>query len=560
MLKHLLVENFAIIDRIELDFYSGMTVLTGETGAGKSILIDAISLLLGDRANQDMIRTGKQSALVSGRFLIENYDLKSVIARMGIDLEKDEIEIYREITSLNKNTIKINGQIVTLQQLKEITQYLADIHSQFDTQRLINPQNYLDLLDGFKKDLIAGYQKNYLEALSSFKNNLREHEAILERKRKFEASKEIYEFQYQELGKLALEPDEIAKLQGEVNILKNYDKVYETLMEVNTQFDEFQVLDSLYNVMTAFDKLQRYSDEYQELFDKTANYYYELKEVARETGVLTENLNFDPDNLNRLQERLYELEKVREKYKKDIPELCQYRDDLKTLINESEDFDSVIKKSLQDLEMLFQKTLVEAKNLSQARKEIALRITKELETVFKDLSLANTRFEVRFSSPEPSGYLEASLFKDQGIDQIDFYLSTNLGEPLKPLSRTASGGEMSRIMLAFKTIFIRQQNLSTMIFDEIDTGISGKIAKQIAKKFKEISQSCQVLSITHIPQVVAAGNHHLLVEKKDFDKRTNAYAHYLDFAGRVTDIAMMISGDKISPSSIQSAKELLLDN
>ncbi len=560
MLKHLLVENFAIIDRIELDFYSGMTVLTGETGAGKSILIDAISLLLGDRANQDMIRTGKQSAVVSGRFLIDNNDLKSVITRMGIDLDKDEIEIYREITSLNKNSIKVNGQAVTLQQLKEITQQLADIHSQFDTQRLINPQSYLDLLDGFKKNLISEYQNTYLEKLSAFKTKLQEHKAILERKRQFETSKEIFEFQYHELEKFALEPDEMARLQSEVNILKNYDKVYESLMEIKTQFDDNSILDSLYNVMAAFDKLQRYSDGYQELYERCTDFYYELKEVARETSVLTENLNFDPDNLNRLQERLYELEKLREKYKKDIPELCQYRDELKSLINESEDFESIIQNLLLDLNKLFKATLVEAKNLSQARKEIALKITKELESVFKDLSLANTRFEVKFMSQEPTDYLESDLFKVHGIDQIDFYLSTNLGEPLKPLSRTASGGEMSRIMLAFKTIFIRQQHLSTMIFDEIDTGISGKIAKQIAKKIKEISKSCQVLSITHIPQVVAAGNHHLMVEKKDFDNRTNALAHYLDFEGRVTDIAMMISGDKISPSSIQSAKELLLEN
>lgn len=560
MLKHLHVENFAIIDFIELDFYSGMTVLTGETGAGKSILIDAISLLLGDRASQDMIRSGSDKAIIEGVFLSDNEDLQTYLRLENIDFENNTLTIHREITVQNKNLIRMNGSIVSLQQLKGAAKYLADIHSQFDTQRLINPQNYLELIDGFHSELIQSYLQTYQSSVQRFHQAYQDLEKLRSRKKALEEKREIYEYQYAELASSHLSVDELDTIQSEVQVLENYDKVFEKLNTIKTQIESGQVLENLYQAADTFASLQTYSPEFQSMHEQATNHYYELEDLFRTMNSMLQSMNFDPIYLEKLQSRLYELEKLTEKYKKNIAELCQYRDELQGLLNESADFAFEIENKMIEVEKAFNQTSLDAKQLTQARRSVSEKITKEILAVLKDLGLANTEFEIRFQSDLPPSVKEKEWFRDTGVDQIDFYLSTNLGEPLKPLSKTASGGEMSRVMLAFKTIFIRSQKLSTMIFDEIDTGISGKIAKQIAKKIKEISATCQVLSITHIPQVVATGNHHLKVEKKMHQSRTTAATKYLDFDERVKEIAMMISDDLPSESTIQSAKELLLEN
>jgi len=560
MLKRLQIDNFAIIDHIDLEFKSGLTVLTGETGAGKSILIDAIALLFGERANQEMIRSGAQNASVSGLFVVDREELRTEIIRQGIDLVDDEILISRAISSEKSNTVRVNNQAVTLSQLKAITSRLADIHSQFDTQSLINPDNYLALLDGFNSTLLASARSAYDESLLKLKRALAGHKALNERQMQFAKLQDLYRFQLDELLTFDLEPETFNNLTSEISVLENYDKVYETLARIRAIMTEADLIDNLHEVMTGFDRMQTYGEEYKDLYQKTAEYYYELKEIASLTSLRLDELSYDPERLNMLQEQLYSLQKLTEKYHKDIDELRNYRTELQSLVAMSEDFPTEIKKSEAQIRSLFDQTASAAKDLSKIRQEIALKVTKELMGTFSDLSLPNTLFKIEFIVALPKDISEADKFSPDGIDKLDFLISTNVGEPLKPLAKVASGGEMSRVMLAFKTIFIRSRHLSTMIFDEIDTGISGKIAKQVARKIKEISKNCQVLSITHIPQVVATGDHHLRISKTETDKRTSAQAAYLDFEGRVMDIAMMISGDRPSSSSIANAKELLMEN
>ncbi|HOP56634.1 MAG TPA: DNA repair protein RecN [Bacillota bacterium] len=556
MLEYLLVENFAIIDRVEIGFKPGMTVLTGETGAGKSILIDAISLLLGDRASQDMIRSGCESAKVTGRFRIKNADTKRQIIAMGISMEDETIEISREITNSNRNMSRINNVSVTLQQLKAVSIRLADIHSQFDTQRLINPQNYLALVDGYRREAIGTYLEKYRQDLAGFQKTVRDLSLLLEETRKYEEKRDLYIFQLNELTEAGLDPEEKRELQESRTLMKNFDKVYESLAEIKQRFDDEPVLEGLAGILENLDRLSDYSEEYKNLRERMADHYYEIKDIAEECILKLDQLNFDPNSLDKIETRLYLLDKLEEKYKMTIPELCEYRDRLEKLSGGSfermEEIRDLERKKEEEKKSLIQS----AGDLSKLRKDAAKQITAELGILFGDLSLANTRFEIRFADIPDN----PDNFGQDGIDSIDFFISTNPGEPLRELSKTASGGEMSRVMLAFKTIFIRTEHLETMVFDEIDTGISGVVASQIARKIREISENCQVLSITHIPQVVAVAANHLKVEKKITGNRTTASAGYLDFDNRVKEIAMMISGDKVTENALENARELLLEN
>ncbi|MBN2504099.1 MAG: DNA repair protein RecN [Bacilli bacterium] len=560
MLKHLEIIDFAIIDKIELDFNDGLTVITGETGAGKSILVDAISLLLGDRASQDMIRSGSDKASIRGVFVIGNPDLRQSLYRMNIEMMEDQIEILRELSSQNRNTIRINNQPITLQQLKELAVNLADIHSQFDTQKLLNPQNYLEMIDGFRQERINVFKLSYQSELEKLQEMVAKLRQIKVRRESYLAKQEMYAFQLAELERFNLDKDEVERLSGELEILKNFDRIYEQLHLIDSEYADTGVTDALYRMMKTYEKLGAYSEKYMSVAERIAEHYYDLKEIETETRDAIAELNFDPMRLDEIQKRLYDLEKLETKYGRSIPSLVDYRDELLELQSESDDFETLIEK--QEVAVKSQLAIVkaEALSLSNARQEIAAIITRELVSTLKDLSLAHTEFDIHFRIPDASKLDEPSTYGIQGIDEIEFFISTNLGEPLKPLSRAASGGEMSRIMLALKTIFVRSQQLETIVFDEIDTGISGRIAKQIAKKLKSISKDCQVLSITHIPQVVAMGEHHLRVSKADDNNRTSASARYLDFDGRINEIAQMISGEKPSEANIRSARELLLEN
>lgn len=558
MLKQLEIRHFAIIDQIKLDFQPGLTVITGETGAGKSILIDAISLLLGDRASQDMIRSGAEKATISGLFLFNNEQIPSLLREWNIPFADHELLITREITIQKQNTIRINQQAVSLQQLKTLAMLFADIHSQFDTQRLINPQTYLALLDGFQPELIDAYLAPYRQDFQNFQASLLRVQTLTTQKEKLTVEKERMVYQFQELEQSNLDPEEKDRLESEAKILENFDKVFEHLNLVKALFSEGELLPQLYQIRTHLESLQSVASDYRILSERVTNHYYELDDIRSVIDEECRKLNFDPSILDQIHERLYELLRLEEKYHRSIPELCAFRDELKTLLERADNVDAEIRQAQQAAEAAFQAVKKSGLSLSRIRKEIALRIETELMQLLQELALENIQFSIRFSLTDPAAIQDSTCFHEDGIDQIDFYISPNLGEPQKPLAKTASGGEMGRIMLGLKTLFIRQQHLSTMIFDEIDTGISGQVARQIGRKLQDIAKTCQVLSITHIPQVVARGQQHLHVEKMEVEGRTLAKARYCDFEERIQVIAQMISGSNPSSSAIESAKELLL--
>ena len=558
MLKRLRVEHFAIIDAIDVTFHDGMTVMTGETGAGKSILIDALSLLLGDRANQDMIRSGENQAFLHAEFHVDSDEIKFILKHEELDY-RDTLTIERTLSNDNKNKVVINGQTTTLQILKKIGKHVADVHSQFDTHRLINPGNYLAMIDGFKKSLSERHRNDYQTSLSVYQEKMKAYLDLKKRKKNLEDKLEMYQYQLDELNRFEFDSDREKERDEQINLLENFDSVYQELEDIRRIFDEFELTDKTYQVLGSIRKLSEMTDEFSEIKSRFNDIYYEMDDLEKELIDKAENINFDPNELASLQEESFRLERIKEKYKKSTEELAEYKNYLSKNINDATHYDDLLEEAESSVKNAYDDLLKNALSLRQMRKEVAKRITHELTEVLDDLVLPDTRFKIVFSDEFPDGPFDESAFTQDGIDQVDFLISTNVGEPLKPLSKTASGGEMSRIMLAFKTIFLRGQELSTIIFDEIDTGISGHIAKEIAKKIKEISRMIQVISITHNPQVVATGTHHIRVRKITKNNRTNAHVAYLDFNERIEEIAKMISGESPSDSSMESAKELLLD-
>jgi len=558
MLKSLEVKNFAIIEQIKLDFHQGMTVLTGETGAGKSIIVDAISLLLGERAAKEMISTKSDEAEITGVFELQNKAVKNILEANGID-DFQELVINRIISKDNRNLVKINNQVASLKTLKELAIHLADIHSQFDTNQLINPDNYLSLIDNFRRDKTSNYLVKYQDSLSKYKNAIKDYQNLINKKHETLKQLDLYKFQYQELVNLKLVNNEYENLVEEVNVLENIDKINTLLEKSKNSLNEEFLLDRLYQVKADFESIQRYSKDFENIHERLSDLYYELDDINQLIIDKSENLNYDKSDYESMIERINDLEKIQKKYNKNVDELIEYIHFLENEVLEVENYDSLIEIKKASVKEAYQETYQAATDLSFFRKDIAKRITSDLVETLKELVIKHADFAVEFKFIQPKDDFDINCFTSTGLDEIDFLISTNKGEPLKSLAKTASGGEMSRVMLAFKTLFARSQNIPTVIFDEIDTGISGFIAKQIARKIAELSQVTQVISITHIPQVVAQGLHHLSVSKEIIKDKTKITVKYLTHEERVEEIAKMVSADKITEAAKDIARELLIN-
>ncbi|MCF7923532.1 MAG: DNA repair protein RecN [Candidatus Izimaplasma sp.] len=558
MLKKIAIKNFAIIDDIQLEFYNGMTVLTGETGAGKSIIIDAISLLLGERADKTMIRSSANDALISGVFTIESKEVKNILDYNRIDYD-NEIEITRVLSKDNQNLIKINNQRSTLKIVNDLAMYLADIHSQFDNNQLINPENYLNLIDNFRKDKVKQYLENYQDKLENYKVAYSDYKKLKSKKAKTLEQLDLYEFQLNELETLELSENELESLQEKVNVLDNIDKINYNLQESFALLNEQGILEKLYIVKSDIDDIAKTSKDFQEISERINNAYYELEDISNTIEDKQETLDYDPNELETMNSRINELEKIQSKYKKTISELIDYQMFLKQSIDEIENFDDLIKQREEKLAEAFKILVSEANQLTELRKTISEKVTKEIISTLKELEIRHADFAIEFNEVDFSDKFNDNIFKNDGVDNLEFLISTNKGEPLKPLAKTASGGEMSRVMLTFKTIFASSQRIPTIIFDEIDTGISGYIAKQIARKIAETAKIAQVISITHIPQVVAQGTNHLAIRKEIINDKTKISVKYLTYDERVEEIAKMVSAEEVTESARSIAKELLIN-
>ena len=557
MLHQLSIHNFAIIENIEVTLDAGLTILLGETGAGKSLIIDSLSLLLGERASTELIRNGEDKATIKGVFSINNIHLKSTLDKLGIVVLDDLITVER-IISPNKSLIKVNGVSITLGDLKEISKYLADIHMQFDNQRILNPDNFLEIIDGFKLELTNDYKKKYLDTLSVFKEKQSLYFNLVKKQEEINERRDIYQYELDELKKADLVENEEDDIKEEISLLTHYDKIFSLLEEADSLVRS-DFLDKLYELTNIYDKLSDYQKNYDITKGKLNDHYYELEDLFNDIKKEHSRLDYDPNRLNTLQERLHLLEGLKKKYKKTIPELIEHQKELEALLLNEEDFKASLEEAHKDMMDTYVSAFNAGSDLSKIRKEIAKSIKNELEKNMADLSL-EAKFEVAFNETKKEEDYQGNIFKQDGIDEVDFLIETNIGEGMKPLAKIISGGEASRIMLALKALFIKSQKISTVIFDEIDTGISGEIARKMAMKIYEISLTTQVIAITHLPQVAAFGAHHLKISKSVSKGRTYTDIKELSLEEKIYEIASLISGGKVTEKQLEYAKELIFNS
>lgn len=550
MLKKLHVSNFAIIDDINIEFDPHMTSLTGETGAGKSLIIDCISLLLGARADSDMIRYGETKATIEGVFDYKNKKIDEILDKYGLN-KQDELIIKREISKSSK--ILLNNAQISLNQLKEIAFYLGDIHVQNDTLKLVNPENYLSIIDTFSNKKIDNILNDYVMQLSFYKDSLKEYKNALNKNDEMYEKLDLLKFQYDELSKLDLKENELDDITKEINVLSNYDKIYNNL---NEAIEKLNSIDDLYDSFSSLKKISDYDTDYETYEKVIEDSYYTIDDIKSNLKKKLSSMDFDKNYLDSLIERENELRRISKKYKMDINELIIHINKIKKEIDKCENYDEFVKDCYNDLKKNYDKLVVSAKKLEEIREKVSIELSNELIKVCKELDLENINFKIDFKLNDITDIANANFMED-GISTVDFLISLNKGEPLKPLSKVASGGELSRIMLGLKSILASKQDLSFVVFDEIDSGISGITASHIAKKIKEISKITQVLCITHLPHVAAIADNELYISKYEKDARTFTKVEKLEYNERVKQIAIMISGDKITNSSIASAKELL---
>ena len=424
MLCYISVKNFAIIENIEVDFSSGMTALTGETGAGKSLLIDAIGLLLGDRASSNIVRTGSDKALVEGMFKYSNPKISAVLKQYEIYDESEELIIKRQITSSNNNIIKINNHSVTLSQLREITGLLADIHTQFDTHRLINQDTYLDIIDGFEMEQMDILLNEYQESLIVYKNDLKELKRLQESNNNLMDRLDLIRFQKNEIESYNLSNEEEDDLENEVEKMQNFDKIYKSLNESKLLFENGS-LDHIYNASKLIEDVKEYSEEYGEYAKRISEAYFELVDIEDSLQDELKKLDFDPAILDSHQERLNDLNALKRKYRKTIPEIIEYYESISKDIDNIDNYDEVIslqQSVVSDSHKLVQKKALE---ITKIRKITAGYIEKELLQILHELELKNTIFKVEFTSTLDDDYTHSSVFMPNGVDEIDFLISTN---------------------------------------------------------------------------------------------------------------------------------------
>lgn len=558
MLSHLSIQNMAIIESLELDLNSNMTVLTGETGAGKSIIIDAISLLIGDRASTDLIRHHEEMAVVEGIFEIEdNQPLKAYLTEYEIPYETQLI-VKRTIKRSGSGQIRVNGELLSANQLKEIGQYLVDIHVQHDTHRLFNQDYNYQLIDHFDtSEKVRSLNEAYQEALNGYQVAKKKYNDFKKNAENIHKRLDLIIFQKNEIEKINLKVGEFDELEERRHLILNSDKLHKSYNQIMHHLKgEGGVLERLYETYNLTQSLAQIDTELEPTVSQMGDIYYGLEEFLSMISSKSDDLNYYPEELDEIESRLNELQQIKRKYRMEISEIMTYYEQIVEELAQMEDSDHYEKMLVQDLEMAHANVIKTGEALNTERVKIAQGIKLQLIKELHDLQLFNAQFDIEFKRVKTDDFLSGT-YSSHGIYEIVFLLSTNKGEPLKPLNKVASGGELSRIMLALKTILNRGQFISTIIFDEIDTGVSGQVASSIGTKMKEIAKQKQVLCITHLPQVAALANHHVHVSKHEKNDRTITSVQELNFDKRTQEIARMLSSDDVTESALLNAKQLL---
>ncbi|WP_175991090.1 DNA repair protein RecN [Bacillus sp. Marseille-Q1617] len=559
MLQELSIKNFAIIDSLALSFEEGLTVLSGETGAGKSIIIDAIHLLVGGRGSAEYVRHGEKKAEIEGLFILDDdaHPCYEKASSFGIEIEEGMIVLRREISNSGKSVCRVNGKLVTIAIMREIGGALIDIHGQHEHQELMNEHLHLSLLDQFGGKEIHANLVSYREIYKEYSTIHKQLTRMNENEQEMAHRLDLITFQLKEIQEADLKLKEDEELLDEKRKLMNFEKLYEALQtSYNSIQGEGKGLDWTGLAMSHLETAADLDAQHKKTLEAVTNAFYVLEDAVHQISGELDQLEFEPDRLDLIETRLNEINGLKRKYGTSVEEILAYgskiEEEIETILNK----DSHIAELQNKLQSLEKDLTIEAKNLTQSRKKWAKKLTVSIHEQLKQLYMDKTKFEVRFSGKDEEPF-SFSHFKKDGWDQVEFYISTNPGEPLKPLSKVASGGELSRIMLALKTIFSKHQGITSIIFDEVDTGVSGRVAQAIAEKIYQVAIHSQVMCISHLPQVAAMADSHLFISKKLIKGRTSTSVKRLEEDEKVKEISRMISGVEITDLTQEHAKELL---
>jgi DNA repair protein RecN (Recombination protein N) len=564
MLKTLHVKDYALIERVDVEFDTGLNIITGETGAGKTILIDALSLLLGERASTEVVRKDADKSIVEGIFNVKgNKKVESILRQNEIDFSP-ELIIRREISLKGSNRCFVNDTPVQLSLIKELGDILVDLHGQHEHQSLLRTETHIEYLDncGDTEDLLRTYKWLY-KSLNNLTDELKE---LKEKETSLTEKKDLYEFQIKEIDAVSPEIDEEDTLENQLVLLENSERLQLLTSEIYQGLYESEgsVYDSLTKMKNEINELVRIDKTFKDTNKEYESVVAIINEIANSLRDYSSKIEFDPEKLDTIRERLGAISLLKKKYGGSLKSIIEHRKKIGEEFSIAENYSDKISELESKIKTVRESCGSAAEKLSLKRKETAKKITKDIIELLKQVGIPNSKFQVEILNIPVDSSDDFILVKGKpykfyssGYDNVQFFISTNLGEDVKPLAKVASGGEISRIMLSLKTVLARTDKLPLLIFDEIDTGVSGHVAQKVGQTLKLLAFRHQIIAITHLPQISGLADHHYAVEKVEINKRVISRIRKLNNAERVKEVAKLMSGENITEASIKGAKELM---
>ena len=534
MLDRIEITNFATIEHMAFDLGSSLNIITGETGSGKSVLVQAISTALGDRADISMIRNGTDKALIQ------------VVGHIG----EEDVIISRELLRSGKSVAKLNGEIVSLAKLREFCSEFVDIHGQYDNQQVLDPENHILITDSYNHGSIELELAKLSDLYKRYHEVKREYDQLLRSESESRRQQDFYQFEFDYIDNLDLQPGEDDELREQLDLMRNSERIYEAVAGSYSKLtDDPSVLSVLGSCMNQLQGIASYSEELGELSESFSELYYSLEDISSNLRNTSESINFSEDEIDLVSSRLSAIEDAKRKYNMSIEEIIAYKEELDGKLGIIHNLDDEKKRLTELIDKRYSELEAQAEVVSNIRKANAASLEREMVKELQDLAFANSEFKIEITRQDD--------ISDLGYDGVEFLISTNPGEPLRPMAKIASGGEISRIMLAFKHIIGSSDNVETMIFDEIDTGISGKTALVVGHKLSEIANHRQILCITHLPQIAASGDDNFSIDKEISEGKSHTVITHLDEAGKLEMLARLISGAPNSSNALEAARELV---
>ena len=536
MVTTLHIKNVGIIDDLSIDLNNGFNVLTGETGAGKTLIIGSLAILAGGRFSKEMIRNGEEFSYVEANFYCPNNEV-------AVD---GNIIVSREIHLNGRNSCKINGRLITVNELKEFMSKIIDIHGQHDSQLILNPMQHTIYLDKFIGKELNESVCEYIKKLEEYNKLKQELKNTYGEDQEKERRLDLLRYQYNEIEQAKLKQNEEEELQNKHKMMQNAEKLKDNLFEIDTNLNENAII-AISDSIRSLEKIQDCGKEYSEKLSILKNSYYDIQELARDLSYMREEVDFDENERNQIENRLDLIFSLKRKYGNTITEILEFRNKIENEINKIENLDEYHNKIKIQIKNLEQELFKIANQMSNVRTKYAETLSKKINQELKDLEMPNAKFEIKINKTE--------RFCENGIDEVEFMICTNVGEGLKPLTKIASGGEMARIMLAIKNVLADVDEVSTLVFDEIDTGISGKASKAVAEKMKSIAELHQVICITHLPSIAARGDYNYYISKQTKENKTYTSIKLLNEDETIEEIASISSGE-VTEIAKAHAKEL----